>query len=176
MKKQDTLGNQVNLVYLAFGSNLGDRKNNLNKALSLLKKDNIIIKKISKLYRSKSWPNENFPEFINFVVLIETRFNLKKLFTKIKNVESQVGRIKSKRNFPRVCDIDIIDFNGQIIQKKIGNNKINVPHERMHSRNFVLLPLFEISKDWFHPKLCKNIVFLLSNLSSEQLLGIKIVQ
>ncbi len=176
MKKQDTLGNQVNLVYLAFGSNLGDRKNNLNKALSLLKKDNIIIKKISKLYRSKSWPNENFPEFINFVVLIETRFNLKKLFTKIKNVESQVGRIKSKRNFPRVCDIDIIDFNGQIIQKKIGNNKINVPHERMHSRNFVLLPLFEINKDWFHPKLCKNIVFLLSNLSSEQLLGIKIVQ
>ena len=176
MKKQDTLGNQVNLVYLAFGSNLGDRKNNLNKALRLLKKDNIIIKKISKLYRSKSWPNENFPEFINFVVLIETRFNLKKLFTKIKNVESQVGRIKSKRNFPRVCDIDIIDFNGRIIQKKVGNNEINIPHERMHIRNFVLLPLFEINKDWFHPKLCKNIVFLLSNLTSEQLLGIKIIQ
>ena len=176
MKKQDTLGNQVNLVYLAFGSNLGDRKNNLNKALSLLKKDNIIIKKISKLYRSKSWPNENFPEFINFVVFIETRLNLKKLFSKIKKVESQVGRSKSKRNFPRVCDIDIIDFNGQIIQKKIGNNKINVPHERMHNRNFVLLPLFEINKNWFHPKLRKNIVFLLSNLSSEQLLGIKIVQ
>ncbi len=176
MKKQDTLGNQVNQVYLAFGSNLGDRKKNLNKALSLLKKDNIIIKKISRLYKSKSWPNENFPEFINFVVFIETRLNLKKLFTKIKNVESQVGRIKSKRNFPRVCDIDIIDFNGQINQKKIGNNKIYVPHKRMHIRNFVLLPLYEINKDWVHPKICKNIVFLLSNLSSEQLLGIKIVQ
>ena len=176
MKRQDISGNQVNSVYLAFGSNLGDRKNNLNKALSLLKKENIIIKKKSNLYKSKSWPNENFPEFINFVVFIETRLNLKKLFSKIKKVESQVGRIKSKRNFPRVCDIDIIDFNGQIIKKKIGSNKINVPHERMHSRNFVLLPLFEINKDWFHPKLCKNIVFLLSNLSSEQLLGIKIVQ
>ena len=176
MKKQDTLGNQVNLVYLAFGSNLGDRKNNLNKALSLLKKDNIIIKKISKLYRSKSWPNENFPEFINFVIFIETRLNLKKLFLKIKNIESKVGRVKSKRNFPRVCDIDIIDFNGRIIKKKFGNNEINIPHERMHSRNFVLLPLFEINKDWFHPKLCKNIVFLLSNLTSEQLLGIKIIQ
>ncbi len=176
MKKQDTSGNQVNSVYLAFGSNLGDRKNNLNKALSLLKKENIIIKKTSKLYRSKSWPNENFPEFFNFVTLIETKINLKKLFFKIKNVESKIGRIKSKRNFPRVCDIDIIDFNGQIIQKKIGINEINVPHERMHSRNFVLVPLFEINKDWFHPKLNKNIVFLLSNLSSEQLLGIKIVQ
>ena len=176
MKKQDTLENQVNFVYLAFGSNLGDRKKNLNKALKLLNKENIIIKKKSKFYRSKSWPNEKFPEFINFVIFIETRLNLKKLFLKIKNIENKVGRIKSKRNFPRVCDIDIIDFNGQIIQKKIGNNKINVPHERMHSRNFVLLPLFEINKDWFHPKLCKNIVFLLSNLSSEQLLGIKIVQ
>ena len=93
MKKQDTLGNQVNSVYLAFGSNLGDRKNNLNKALNLLKKENIVIKKKSNLYRSKSWPNENFPEFINFVVFIETRLNLKKLFSKIKIVESQVGRI-----------------------------------------------------------------------------------
>ncbi len=176
MKKLDILENQVNSVYLAFGSNLGDKKKNLNKALSLLKKENIVIKKKSKLYRSRSWPNENFPEFINFVIFIETKLNLKKLFIKIKNVECQVGRIKSKRNFPRVCDIDIIDFNGQIIQKKIGNNQINVPHERMHNRNFVLLPLFEINKDWFHPKLNKNIVFLLSNLCSEQLLGIKIVQ
>ena len=176
MKKQDILENQVNSVYLAFGSNLGDSKKNLNKALKLLNEENIVIKKKSKLYKSKSWPNEKFPEFINFVIFIETSLSLKKLFLKIKNIESKVGRVKSKRNFPRVCDIDIIDFNGRIIQKKIGNNNINVPHERMHSRNFVLLPLFEINKDWFHPKLCKNIVFLLSNLTSEQLLGIKIIQ
>ncbi len=176
MKNQDTLENQVNFAYLAFGSNLGDRKKNLNKALKLLNKENILIKKKSKLYGSKSWPNEKFPEFINFVIFIETSLNLKKLFLKIKNIEITVGRVKSKRNFPRVIDIDIIDFNGEIIQKKIGNNKINVPHERMHNRNFVLLPLFEINKDWLHPKLRKNIVFLLSNLPSEQLLGIKIVR
>ncbi len=176
MKKQDTLENQVNYAYLAFGSNLGDRRNNLNKALKLLNKENIVIKNKSKLYRSKSWPNKKFPEFINFVIFIETTLNLKKLFLKIKNIETKIGRIKSKRNYPRVCDIDIIDFNGRVIQKKIGNDKINVPHERMHSRNFVLLPLFEINKDWIHAKLNKNIVFLLSNLSSEQLLGIKFAQ
>ena len=176
MKKQDTLEHQVNYVYLAFGSNLGDRKKNLNKALKLLNKKDIVIKKKSKLYTSKSWPNEKFPEFINFVIFIETSLNLKKLFLKIKNIESKVGRVKSKRNFPRVCDIDIIDFNGRIIKKKVGNNEINIPHERMHSRNFVLLPLFEINNDWLHPKLRKNIVFLLSNLPSEQLLGIKIVR
>ena len=176
MKRQDILESQVNSAYLAFGSNLGDRKNNLNKALNLLNKENIVIIKKSKLYESKSWPNEKFPEFINFVVLIETRLSLTKLFLIIKNIENKVGRIESKRNFPRVCDIDIIDFNGQIIKKKISNNKINVPHQRMHNRNFVLLPLFELNKYWFHPKHRKNIVFLLSNLSSEQLLGIKIVQ
>ena len=67
VKKQDTLENQVNYVYLAFGSNLGDRKKNLNKALKLLNKENIVIKKKSKLYRSKSWPNEKFPER-NYIV------------------------------------------------------------------------------------------------------------
>ena len=175
MKKQDTLGNQVNLVYLAFGSNLGDRKNNLNKAISLLKKDNIIIKKISKLYRSKSWPNENFPEFINFVVLIETRFNLKKLFTKIKTVESRVGRIKSKRNFPRVCDIDIIDFNGKVYNLEKNNQNLSIPHKSMHLRNFVLFPLFEISKNWSHPILKRNIKDLIFSLPTDELRTIKLI-
>ncbi len=87
MKKQDTLENQVNSVYLAFGSNLGDRKKNLNKALKLLNKENVVIKRKSKLYRSKSWPNKKFPEFINFVIFIETSLNLKKLFLKIKNMK-----------------------------------------------------------------------------------------
>ena len=173
MKKQDTLENQVNYVYLAFGSNLGDRKKNLNKALKLLDKENIIIKKKSKLYTSKSWPNEKFPEFINFVIFIETSLNLKKLFLKIKNIESKVGRVKSKRNFPRVCDIDIIDFNGRIIKKKFGNNEINIPHERMHSRNFVLLPLFEINKDWFHPVLKNHIKRLILLLSNRDITSIK---
>ena len=176
MKKQDTLGNQVNLVYLAFGSNLGDRKNNLNKALSLLKKDNIIIKKISKLYRSKSWPNENFPNFINSIILVKTKLNIAELFLKIKKIEKKLGRTKSKRNHPRICDIDIIDFNGEIIHRKIGNYKLNTPHKRMHNRNFVLFPLYELDKDWVHPKLNKNIVILMSNLTSDQLLGIKIAQ
>ena len=108
--------------------------------------------------------------------MIETKLNINELFLKIKKIEKKLGRTKSKRNHPRVCDIDIIDYNGEIIHKNLGKHKLNIPHKRMHNRNFVLFPLYEIDKDWVHPKLCKNIVFLLSNLTSEQLLGIKIIQ
>ena len=176
MKKQDILENQVNFVYLALGSNLGDKKNNLNKSIDLIQEEGIFIKKRSKFYRTKSWPNKNFPSFINSIVLIETRLNLDQLFLKIKKIEKKIGRTKSDRNHPRVCDIDIIDFNGDIIHRKLGNHKLIIPHKRMHNRNFVLFPLYELDKDWVHPKLNKNIVFLISNLTSEQLLGIKIAQ
>ncbi len=176
MKKQDILENQVNLVYLALGSNLGDKKNNLNKSIDLIQKEGILIKKKSNFYSTKSWPNENFPSFVNSIILIETRLNLNQLFLKIKKIEKKIGRTKSERNHPRACDIDIIDFNGDIIHRKFGNHKLSIPHKRMHNRNFVLFPLYELNKDWVHPKLSKNIVFLISNLPSKQLLGIKIAQ
>ena len=176
MKKQDILENQVNLVYLALGSNLGKKKTNLNKCIDLIKKEGIFIKKKSKFYSTKSWPNENFPNFINAIILVETKFSLTELFLKIKKIEKKLGRTRSKRNHPRVCDIDIIDYNGEIIHRKLGKHKLNIPHKRMHNRNFVLFPLYEIDKDWVHPKLNKNIVILMSNLASDQLLGVKIAQ
>ena len=176
MKKQDILENQVNFAYLALGSNLGDKKNNLNKSIDLIKKEEIFIKKRSKFYSTKSWPNENYPNYINAIILVETKFSLTELFLKIKKIEKKLGRTRSKRNHPRVCDIDIIDYNGEIIHRKLGKHILNIPHKRMHNRNFVLFPLYEIDKDWVHPKLNKNIVILMSNLTSDQLLGIKIAQ
>ena len=176
MKKQDISENQVNLVYLALGSNLGNKKTNLNKCIDLIKKEEIFIKKRSKFYSTKSWPNKNFPNFINAIILVETKFSITELFLKIKKIEKKLGRTKSKRNHPRVCDIDIIDFNGDIINRKLKNHKLSVPHKRMHNRNFVLFPLFELNKDWVHPKLNRNIVILMTNLTNEQLLGIKIAQ
>ena len=176
MKKQDISENQVNLVYLALGSNLGNKKTNLNKCIDLIKKEEIFIKKKSKFYSTKSWPNENFPNFINAIILVETKFSLTELFLKIKKIEKKLGRTRSKRNYPRVCDIDIIDYNGEIIHRKLGKHILNIPHKRMHNRIFVLFPLYEIDKDWVHPKLNKNIVILMSNLASDQLLGVKIAQ
>ena len=174
MKRQDILENQVNIAYLALGSNLGDKKNNLNKSIDLIQKEGIFVKKKSKFFSTKSWPNENYPDFINSIILIETKLNIKELFLKIKKIEKKLGRTKSKRNHPRVCDIDIIDFNGEIKHIKLGKHKLYTPHKRMHNRNFVLFPLYELDKDWVHPKFNKNIVILMSNLTSDQLLGIKI--
>ena len=171
MKKQDILGIQVNLAYLALGSNLGDKKNNLNKCIDLIQKEGVFIKKASKFYSTKSWPNENFPNFINSVILIETKLNLEQLFLKIKRIEKKLGRTKSKRNYPRVCDIDIIDYHQKKV--KLNSYKLEIPHPRMHLRNFVLLPLYEINKSWIHPIKKKNIKNLINSLNIQDLTAIK---
>ena len=85
-----------------------------------------------------------------------------------------MGRIKRPKNYPRICDIDIIDFNSIFTKTTYLNQKITVPHKRMHKRNFVLIPLYEINKNWIHPKFKKNIVNLISSLSINDLRSIKL--
>ena len=175
VKKQDILGNRANKVYLALGSNLGDRIKNLELAKSLISSRDTVVIKISRLYMTESWPNRRFPYFINLVILIKTKLNLKELYKKIKSIEQIVGRIKAPKNYPRVCDIDIIDFNGRYISTKCDNSQVNVPHKSMHKRNFVLLPLYELDKKWKHPIYKKNIVNLLTNLSNLDLRSINLI-
>ena len=173
MKRQDTLENQVNYAYLALGSNLGKKIKNLELAKYKLSKVGVKIIKSSSFYTSKSWPNSKFPDFINSVLLIKTNLMLPELFNQIKIVEKSVGRKKAPKNYPRICDIDIIDFNGKCLSLKFNKQKIVVPHINMHIRNFVLIPLYEINKNWKHPKFKKNIVKLLSYLPSIELRSIK---
>ena len=90
----------------------------------------------------------------------------------IKYIEKKMGRVISPKNYPRICDIDIIDFNN--LSLNLLKENIIVPHPRMHNRNFVLIPLYEINKKWNHPKFKKNIVKLISNLSNSDLRGVKI--
>ena len=175
MKKQDILENQVNIVYLSLGSNLGNKKKNLEISKSLLISNDINIIKTSSIYKSNSWPNKNFPDYLNIVLLVNTKLKLLELFDKVKFIEKLMGRTIRKRNYPRICDIDIIDFNGKSLITKKMNDKIIVPHERMHERNFVLLPLYEINKKWIHPKFKKNIVKLISNLPIIDLRSIKFI-
>ena len=96
-----------------------------------------------------------------------------KLFKEIKLIEKSLGRVKTKKNYPRKCDIDIIDFNGRYFN--FINIDLKVPHPRMDKRNFVLLPLFEINKNWKHPKTKKNIVNLISNLKGDDIRSIKMI-
>ena len=171
MKKQDILENQVKQSYLAIGSNLGNKITNIHIALSELKKNKIKIKKVSSHYLSKSWPNPLMPSFINIVIEIETILTPLELLEICNNIELKLGRVRLKKNAPRTCDIDIIDYDKKILN--INNDKLIIPHPEMTKRNFVLLPLFEINRSWKHPESKINIVNLINSLSIKDLRSIK---
>ena len=168
MIKQDTSENQVNLIYLAVGSNLGNKKNNIEKAKFKLIENNITIINSSSFYQSNSWPNPNNPYFLNVVLKISTNLEPSKLLKICKKIEVSLGRIKSVKNSPRICDIDILDYS----KKKLTGNLI-LPHPRMHRRNFVLIPLFELNKHWIHPISKKDIKSLILSLSNSDMRSIK---
>ncbi len=171
MKKQDILENQVKQSYLAIGSNLGNKITNIHIALSELKKNKIKIKKVSSHYLSKSWPNPLMPSFINIVIEIETLLTPLELLKICNNIELKLGRVRLKKNAPRTCDIDIIDYDKKILN--INSDKLIIPHPEMTKRNFVLLPLFEINRSWKHPESKINIVNLINSLSIKDLRSIK---
>ena len=168
MINQDILENQANSIYLGIGSNLGNKKKNIEKAKFELIQNNIKILVTSNYYESLSWPNPNNPKFINIVLKISTNLKPVDLLKLCKKIEINLGRKKSTKNSPRVCDIDIIDYN----HKKLMINII-LPHPRMHRRNFVLLPLFEINKDWIHPVTKNHIKKLILSLPNRDIRSIK---
>tara|TARA_B110000014_G_C20037241_1_gene538895 strand:+ start:170 stop:682 length:513 start_codon:yes stop_codon:yes gene_type:complete len=166
--KLDTLEKRVKVVYLGIGSNIGNRVCNIEKAKALLLENNIIFISISSYYETPSWPNPKNPKFINIVLKVECSQNPIELLSLCKKIEVILGRKKSPKNAPRECDIDIIDFGGLVLK-----NRLNLPHKMMHKRNFVLFPLFEIEKDWFHPLFKTNIKNLILSLSNNEIRSIK---
>ena len=171
MIKQDLLENQVKQVYLALGSNLGNRIENIEKAKFELQNNKIKIIKSSSNFESESWPNPFHPKYINIVLEIKTNLTPKELLLLCNLVEKKLGRKRSIKNAPRLCDIDIIDYRQKLINHKdIG---LILPHPRMNKRNFVLLPLFQINRTWKHPKSKNNIVKLINSLTIKDLRSIK---
>ena len=175
MKKQDILEDQVNTSLLGIGSNLGDRKLNITKAKLFLHQNNIRIIKSSNFYENVSWPNSKFPKYLNIVIEVETYLNPLSLFKLVKSIEFKLGRKKNLKNYPRSCDIDIIDFNKKKININKHNIELKIPHPRAHKRIFVLLPLHEISKEWVHPKFKQNVSFLLNKINCNDLRAIKLI-
>ena len=168
MIKQDISENLVNIVYLGIGSNLGSRIANIEKAKSFLLENSINFVSLSSYYETPSWPNPKNPKFINIILKIKTSLNPIELLNICKSIEVKLGRKKSPKNSPRECDIDIIDFNGLILE-----DRLILPHKMMHKRNFVLFPLFEIEKDWVHPIKKVNIKKLILSLPDSDIRSIK---
>ena len=168
MIKQDISENQVKPIYLGIGSNLGNRIKNIEYAKFKLLQNDIRILQSSNYYESLSWPNPKKPKFINIILEVFTNHSPLNLLKKCKRIEIELGRKKTPKNSPRECDIDIIDYKNEQF-----NQKVFLPHPRMHVRNFVLLPLFELNKYWKHPVLDRNIKKLISKLDDKDIRSIK---
>jgi len=174
VKKQDISENLVKVAFLSIGSNLGNKKRNIENAKFLLEEKSIKIIKTSSIFETYSWPNKNHPKFYNIVIKINTILKPMNLFFIIKDIEKKLGRKKTLINRPRICDIDIIDYDQKIL-KNSNNKKLILPHPEMHKRNFVLLPLYEIAKTWIHPVKKKKINKLIKLLDIEDLRTIKLI-
>ena len=152
------------MIHLNIGSNLnskfGNRFDNITIAIDLLLSAKVKIKKISNFYETPSYPNKKFPHYLNVGILCSFNESPEILFKIIKSIEKKIGRFKTKKNDPRVCDIDIIDYNSDIIRKDC----ITIPHSRSHLRNFVLYPIKQIDPNWIHPVLKQNVNFLIKKL------------
>ena len=170
MKKQGILENQAKIVFLGIGSNLGSRKKNIEKAKFHLAQQNLNFISVSDYYETPSWPNPKNPKFLNIVLKIKCKIDPLDLLILCKSIEVKLGRTKSIKNAPRVCDIDIIDFDGQVLNYK---DNLYLPHKLMHMRNFVLFPLFEIQKNWLHPAKKINVKTLISQLPDRDIRSIK---
>jgi len=170
--KQDTLEKQVKCAFIAIGSNLGNKKLNIELAKFKLHNNSIKIVQSSSSYETDSWPDSNKPKFINIVVKIKTILTPNELMNICHKIELELGRKRFTKNEPRTCDIDIIDYDQRVIKSKNSPN-LTLPHPCLEQRNFVLLPLFEISKNWKHPVKKVNIAKLISFLKEEELRAIK---
>jgi 2-amino-4-hydroxy-6-hydroxymethyldihydropteridine diphosphokinase len=152
------------MILLNIGSNInsivGGRAENIKEAIILLKKEDIKVIKISSFYETPSYPDSSYPKYLNVSLQIEFGQSPNLLLKKILFIEKKMGRVRKKKNEPRVCDIDIIDFNNL----KLNSEKLILPHPKAHKRNFVLIPLKEICTDWVHPKINKKIDTLIDNL------------
>lgn len=156
-------------VYLSLGSNMGQRRKKLLKAIELIKEKAGKLMSKSSIYETESWGNTALPSFLNMVVQIETEMKAEELMQLLLTIEMELGRKRSQSGeySSRSMDIDILYYNNGIISK----DGLDIPHPHLHKRNFVLIPLVEIAPDFIHPILHKSNLDLLK--SSTDLLKCK---
>lgn len=143
----------MNKAFLCLGGNLGDRLENIEKAILRIKKLGKIVKR-SSIYETEAWGKNSENAYLNMCIELLTKLDAPQLMKAVLKTEKDLGRTRtSKLNTDRTIDIDILFFNDKVVKSKL----IEVPHPRLHLRNFVLIPLNEIAPKFVHPKLKKTI-------------------
>ena len=150
-----------NKVALAFGTNLGDKKQNISQALNYLVDGGFKIIAVSSSMESD--PVDCTPEsgiFLNGALTGLWKGTVKELLELCQNIELTMGRkMKREINSPRPIDLDILLFG----EDEIDCPGLQVPHPRMHIRDFVMLPLSEVASDWFVPVIGKKVSVIAEN-------------
>ncbi len=153
------------IAYIGIGSNLGNKIAHCEKAISeiLNLNHNRLISK-SSLYRTRPIGYTAQDWFVNGVIKIETDLEPIDLFRMLKNIEIRLGREETFRGGPRIIDLDLLLFN----DRRIETEELRVPHPRLHERQFVLIPLYEIEPNLFHPVFKKTVGKLLGEIKEDQ--------
>lgn len=143
----------MNRVFIAFGSNIGDRYETVKRAFELIEENGMKIIKKSNIYETEPYGYKDQPPFINGVILVETELTCREVLERLLQIEKQLGRERIIRWGPRTIDLDIIFYNGEIYNEE----DLKVPHPDMQNREFVLKPLCDIEPDFVHPILNKSV-------------------
>jgi len=151
-------------AFLSLGSNLGDREQNLRQALERLRAAGVRTLKESSVYETEPQELRHQPWFLNIVVQVETSLFPRQLLHCGQNVESAMGRKRTKDKGPRVIGVDILLFGHFVLETA----ELQIPHPRLHLRRFVLEPLAEIAPGLRHPVIRKTAREMLSDVSGQK--------
>jgi 2-amino-4-hydroxy-6-hydroxymethyldihydropteridine diphosphokinase len=141
-------------IFIALGTNLGDRIAHLQGSLDALRFcPEIRLEQWSAVYETAAWGKTDQPDFLNIVAELETSFLPEELLSFLQQTEKTLGRERREHWGPRVIDLDILLWNTLILK----TDSLTIPHPQLQARNFVLVPLAEIAPDAMHPILNQTI-------------------
>jgi len=162
---------KLNYLYLGLGSNLGDKIENILLAYTQIQERIGCIKNKSFVYETPPWGFKSKDVFYNTALLVETKLNAIEVLKIIKEIERELGRDTAYKvgYSSRVIDIDILDFNGEIM----SSVELTIPHPHIENRDFVLYPLRDVNNSWIHPVSSDSIQRMIEEIGNQN--EIKIV-
>ena len=160
------------MIFIGIGGNLpsdkfGSTMRTLEHTIQFIDANLCRVVRCSPWYRSAPMPITADPDYLNAVAEIKTLLPATALMSKLHDVEKQFGRVRSVKNASRTVDLDLLIYHDQVIEIE-GESGLRVPHPRMTERAFVLLPFFDLEKDWIHPIRKQTIFNLIRSLGAEQ--------
>jgi 2-amino-4-hydroxy-6-hydroxymethyldihydropteridine diphosphokinase len=155
----------VKKIYLALGSNLGNREQHLQACIDAINAPDLRVTRTSSTYETAPRDYTDQPWFLNLVLECETELFPLQLLRRLQRIEKQLGRQRVVSKGPRTIDIDILLFGNFLIERPL----LQVPHPRMAERRFVLEPLAELAPELRHPVTRRSIKDLLANTKEQAL-------